>query len=206
MKSILYMVLPIYLCSSLPLSVLLVHLLSSLFLFLISHTGWRWMTATGFTWTVHTMLETFPCCHTPFCSCVEDTPGFSLCSRISFTHQSHPRPASPALTFSYSVSISSLCKWSPACGGYSLPCSSWFPYQSTHPFSYCTKILTHIFCPLLISSLNYFHFLRCFVKLPLVPVSALSCRLAVRYSFQSQQYNLFLKKILLLFTWFILNT
>lgn len=74
------------------------------------------MTATGFFPGAHAVLEPFPRCYSPFCSCVEDTAGFSLCSLINFTHQSHPRPLSPALSISYSVSISSECQFSPAYG------------------------------------------------------------------------------------------
>lgn len=185
-------------CTTLPLPVLLVHSLSSLFLSLVSHTGWWWMTATGLSWPVGLMLylSRSPRCHSSFCSCVEDTACFSLCSRINFTHQSHPRPLPPALSISCSVSISSECQYSAACGKVSWLFSSLSFLVSTRPFSKCAEILTHMFSPRLIFSFNYFHSQRCFVKVPfgschcpfLTLSFALSCHLTVRISFPLQQY------------------
>lgn len=84
--------------------------------FLISHSDRWWMTATGFPGQLGSRCELFPWCRSPFCSCVEDTAGFSFRSAIKFTHQSHPRPPSSSRSVSYTASISSACKCSPAYG------------------------------------------------------------------------------------------
>lgn len=110
------MALPALHCTSLLLSVLLVHSLSLFFSYLILIDG-EWLPQV-FPGQLGSRCELFPRCHSPFCSCVEDTAGFSFCSAINFTHQSHPRPPSSSLSVSvsYTASISSACKCSPAYG------------------------------------------------------------------------------------------